>query len=191
MIRQPRLRRSVAWWAAASLVSVLLLIGSSAAAQAEHPVVGRWVLEAEPGGAVWTFQAGGGLVVTGPGDLISEGSWDAAGEPEAFDAGLRVDASGQQLEILGQVSDDGAAIAMYITATDASRPQDWTPWPPESRLIGYPLGMAPSGSPEPTVPPVECRRPLWVGRAVDWDRCDGSASTAEVPTDTASPSPAA
>ncbi len=34
-----------------------------------HPVVGRWNVVAETGGAVWTFQPDGQLLLIGPGEI--------------------------------------------------------------------------------------------------------------------------
>lgn len=160
-----------------SLAAAVLLLAAVAASglalDEEHPVVGRWVIEAEPGGAVWTFQPGGALVAMGPGEIISEGTWTPADGDGEFDAALEVMVSGQLLEVMGQVATDGSAIALYATATEAERPDDWTPWPAESRLLGYPLGMMGGDeTPAPTAPPLECRRPSWSDGSVDWDRCD-------------------
>lgn len=162
-------------------VSLLLLAGFAAAAGAaedEHPVVGRWVIEAEPGGAVWAFQSSGALIVTGPGDIISQGTWTPAEGPGEFDAAVDVEVSGQRLEVLGQVSDDASGVALYVTSTDATRPDDWTPWPAESRIVGHPLGMMVSETPRPTEPPLECFRPQWVEGTIDWDRCDAVTGSA-------------
>ena len=154
-------------------VSLVLSITVAAVAQpAEHPVVGRWVVEAEPGGAVWAFQPGGALYASGPGDIESEGEWQAAGDEGAFDAVLEVTVTGQTLQVLGQVRDDGTGVALYISATEPTAPDDWTPWPAESRLIGTPFGMMTEDTPEPTEPPIDCLRPEWLEDAVDWDRCD-------------------
>ncbi len=170
-------RRSAATLATSALL-LSAVVATSLAADPEPLVIGRWVVEAEPGGAVWAFQPEGSLVITGPGELLSEGSWSAAPDEGAFDATVQVDASGQVLEVLGQVSDDGAAVALYIVATEASKPDDWTPWPAESRVVGHPFGMSPSASPVATTPPVDCLRPRWIGDQVDWDRCDGSVTAA-------------
>jgi hypothetical protein len=163
-------RSAVALVASGLLLSTV--VATSLAADPEPLVIGRWVVEAEPGGAVWAFQPEGGLVITGPGELLSEGTWSPAIEEGAFDATVQVAASGQVLEVLGQASDDGSAVALYVAATEASKPDDWTPWPAESRLVGHPLGMSPSASPEASTPPLDCLRPAWIGEQVDWDRCD-------------------
>ena len=85
--------------------------------------------------------------------------------------------TGQQLQALAQVSPDGSGIALYVTATEATPPDDWRPWPPESRLVGERFGMMVEETPEPTETPLECLRPLWVDDEVDWDRCDGVLTT--------------
>mgnify|MGYP001827466377 CR=1 FL=1 len=162
---------------AATILLLAAVVAVTAAADEEHPVVGRWVVEAEPGGAVWAFQPSGALIVSGPGDIISEGTWTPAQGPAEFDATVDADVSGQLLEVLGEVSDDASGIALYVTSTYATRPDDWTPWPPESRLLGHPLGMMVAETPSPTEPPRECFRPRWVEGAVDWDRCDDVASS--------------
>ena len=178
MTRRPAIGRSlIAAWGVA--VVLLAVVGGTAFTQEpEHPLVGRWVVEAEPGGAVWAFQSDGSLILTGPGEIVSEGTWSAAAEPGAFDAEVDVAVSGQTIKVLGQLSDDGSTIALYVVASDATAPDDWTPWPAESRLLGTPLGMMTGDTPEPTVPPVDCLRPRWVDGAVDWDRCDEALTPA-------------
>ena len=145
---------------------------SGLAQSEEHPVVGRWTVESEAGGAVWAFQPSGALMLTGPGEISAEGTWSAAAGPDELDASIDVSVTGQQLEVLAQVAPDGTALALYITATEATRPDDWRPWPAESRLIGQPFGMMVEETPEPTEPPIECLRPQWTEVEVDWDRCD-------------------
>jgi len=138
-----------------------------------HPVVGRWNVEAEPGGSVWAFQPSGALIVSGPGEIMSEGTWTAAEEEGAFDAQVDVNVTGQLLEVLGQVADDGSMAALYVAASEATRPDDWTPWPSRSRLVAPRFGMLADGSPLPGEAPLECLRPEWLdGGDVDWDRCD-------------------
>jgi hypothetical protein len=171
-MKQRTVGRQILYALVSSALLLAGLVASSLAAEEEHPVAGRWVVEAEPGGAVWAFRPSGALIVTGPGEISSEGTWIAAEEAGAFDARLAVEVSGQELEVLGQVADDGSAVALYAVATEATRPDDWTPWPAESRLLGYPLGMMVEATPPPTEPPLECFRPLWDGGAVDWNRCD-------------------
>jgi len=175
-MRQRTFGRQTLYALAASLLLAAALVASSFAAEEEHPVVGRWVLAAEPGGAVWAFRPSGALIVTGPGEISSEGAWTAAEDAGAFDARLTVEVSGQELEVLGQVSDDGAAVAIYALATEATKPDDWTPWPADSRLVGYPLGMMVEATPPPTEPPLECFRPQWNAGTVDWNRCDEVAA---------------
>lgn len=171
-MRQLAIARSVISTLAAGVLLLAAVVAVGGAAEDEHPVVGRWVIEAEPGGAVWAFQSSGALIVTGPGDITSQGTWTPAEGPGEFDAAVDIEVSGQLLEVLGQVSDDASGVALYVTSTYATRPDDWTPWPAESRLIGYPLGMMVSETPRPTEPPLECFRPEWLGGTVDWDRCD-------------------
>jgi hypothetical protein len=164
--------------AAASMAGVILLlatlVGSGLAqdSSGEHPVVGRWSITSDAGGAVWAFQPSGTLVVTGPGDILSEGTWTPAAGPDAFDATVAVEITGQQLEAIGQVDPGGTAIALYVTATEATRPDDWLPWPAESRLVGERFGMMVEETPQPSEPPLDCMRPQWVDGQVDWDRCD-------------------
>jgi hypothetical protein len=165
-----------------SIVVAILLVTAVAATglaqddAADHEVVGRWTLEAEPGGSVWAFQPSGMLIATGPGEILSEGTWTATGTEREFDIALDVVVTGQALEALGQVSPDGTEIALYVTATEATRPDDWRPWPAESRLIGERFGMMPAETPVPSAPPLACLRPDWVDGEIDWDRCDEVAS---------------
>jgi hypothetical protein len=166
-------------------VAMLALIGSAGrASQADgtHPVVGRWNLASDVGGAVWTFQPSGKLTVIGPGDIVSEGSWTPAGDEGAFDATVDVPVTGQQLTVLGQVSADGEAVALYVAASEASRPGDWTPWPAESRLQGERTVMVPDPSPMSSPVPIDCLRPQWLDGTVDWDRCDGSVIASAQPS---------
>lgn len=162
----------------ASVSLVLSIPVATTADPAEHPVVGRWVVEAEPGGAVWAFQPSGALIASGPGDVQSEGSWQVAEEDGAFDAVIDVEVSGQVLQVLGQVADDGSEMALYVTATEATAPDDWTPWPAESRLLAAPFGMMTEDTPPPTEPPLDCLRPEWVDGVVDWNRCDEGLTSA-------------
>lgn len=159
------------------LLTVVVANGVAQDADEEHPVVGRWSITSDAGGAVWAFQPSGALVVTGPGEIMSEGSWTAASGPEELDATVDVQVTGQQLQALAQVSADGTGIALYVTATEATRPDDWRPWPAESQLIGQRFGMVVDETPAPTEAPIDCLRPLWVESEVDWDRCDGDAIT--------------
>jgi hypothetical protein len=126
---------------------------------------------------VWAFQAGGSLVVVGPGEIVSEGSWQPGSGEREFDAELDVAITAQQLVALGEVSPDGSSIAMYITATDAGDPTAWTPWPADSRILGERFGMLPDETPAPSMAPQDCARPEWVEGAVDWDRCDDNSLT--------------
>ncbi|MEX1345184.1 MAG: hypothetical protein AB1Z63_10975 [Candidatus Limnocylindrales bacterium] len=160
----------------ASLGAAILLLAavfaSGLAQDQEHPVVGRWTITSDAGGAVWAFLPSGKLVVTGPGEISANGRWRPASGPGELDASVEVTITGQELAVLGQVAAEGTGLALYVTATEATRPDDWHPWPAESRLVGQPFGMMVEETPEPTPAPVECLRPLWVDGAVDWDRCD-------------------
>jgi hypothetical protein len=178
MTHVDRGRRSIGGMATAALLLAAVVATAGASTAVDHPVVGRFAIVSETGGAVWAFQPGGALVVIGPGEIISEGTWSAASEERDFDASVEVTVSGQTLEVLGQVRDDGDAVAVHVTATAPARPDDWTPWPTESRLVGERVGMTtePESSPRPL--PVDCVRPEWVGDAVDWDRCDATPSIA-------------
>lgn len=163
----------------ASLGATILLLGavvvSSLAQDAseDHAAVGRWTVTSDVGGSVWAFQPSGALIITGPGDILSQGTWTPASGPDELDATVDVEVTGQVLEVLAQVAPDGSAIALYITATEATRPEDWQPWPAESRIVGQRFGMMVEQTPEPSPPPVDCLRPRWVAGEVDWDRCDG------------------
>lgn len=163
--------------AALLLLSAVAITGLASDATEDHPVVGRWAITSDTGGAVWAFQPSGALVVTGPGEIMSEGSWTAASAPDEVDAIIDAQITGQELTALAQVSPDGSEIALYVTATEATRPDDWRPWPAESRLVGERFGMMVEETPEPTETPLECLRPLWVDDEVDWDRCDGVLTT--------------
>lgn len=159
--------------AAALLLTAVVVTSVAQDATEDHPVVGRWsVASDEVGGAVWAFQPSGALIVSGPGEIMSQGTWTAAAGPDELDATLDVEITGQQLEVMAQVAPDSSRIALYVTATEATRPDDWHPWPPESRLVGERFGMMVEETPEPTAAPLDCLRPLWVDGDVDWDRCD-------------------
>lgn len=170
-------RRSPAAMAAAVLLLVTVVATMGLTAASDHPVVGRFAITSESGGAVWAFQPGGTLVVTGPGEILSEGTWVPAGGDREFDATVEMTVTGQTLEVMGQVSQDGAAAAVHVLASEPTRPDDWTPWPAVSRLVGERLRMVtePGSSPVPT--PLDCARPEWVEDAVDWDRCDATLLT--------------
>jgi hypothetical protein len=161
---------------------VLLLIAMATTGLASddsqtHPVVGRWSITSDAGGAVWAFLPSGALVVSGPGEIVSEGSWTATSGPDELDASVDVQVTGQQLAALAEVSPDGAEMALYVVATEATRPDDWRPWPAESRLVGERFGMIEEETPEPTPVPPDCLRPQWVAGQVDWDRCDEEPPT--------------
>jgi hypothetical protein len=158
----------------AAMLLLAALVAGTAASEADsaHPVEGRFSAASDAGGAVWAFQAGGSLIVVGPGEIVSEGSWRAAEGEREFDAELDVTITGQQLVVLGEAAPDGSSIAMYVTASEATDPTAWTPWPAESRLVGERFGMAPDETPAPSLSPQDCARPVWIDGAVDWDRCD-------------------
>jgi hypothetical protein len=170
-------RKSHRTFIAAVAAALMVVSVSTAAALAsedaeEHEVLGRFSLESEAGGAVWAFQPGGLLVITGPGDISSEGAWSPASGARAFDARVDYDIAGQDLSVVGQVSPDADRIAVYVLATDAIKPEDADPWPSESRLVGERFGMISEATPEPTAMPVDCTRPQWIGADIDWDGCD-------------------
>jgi hypothetical protein len=158
-------------------VAMLMLLapasfGLAAEVEGDHAVVGRFSITSEAGGAVWAFQPGGLLVLTGPGEISSRGTWSAAPGERDFDASVDYDIAGQSLVIQGQVAPDGAAIAVHVRASAASKPGDAEPWPSESRLLGERFGMTAEATPAPSQRPVDCSRPRWVDGEVDWDRCD-------------------
>jgi hypothetical protein len=159
------------------LAAVVASSMASAATPGEHPVVGRFSITSDVGGAVWTFQPGGTLVIIGPGEIVSKGSWTPASGEHEFDASVDVEVTGQRLDVLGEVSPDGARVAIHVSASEAERPDDWTPWPAGSRLVGERFGMTPEPAPSPTPVPADCARPDWVDGAIDWDRCDATLLT--------------
>jgi len=171
---------------AAVLLAVLGLSGI-AVAGSEHDVVGRFSIESEAGGAIWAFQPSGALIVTGPGDQIEQGAWSASGTSDAmFDASVDYQVTGQELTVLGEVSPDGAQIALFVSATPPNDEDNALPWPTEARLTGQRFGLVAEPTPEPPLDPIECLRPSWrEDGSVDWDRCGLSGSSAD-----ASPSPA-
>ena len=139
----------------------------------QDAVLGRFSVASEAGGAVWSFQADGALVVAGPGDVLASGWWTGVdlGERE-FDATLDVGVTGQTLSIMGEVSVDGSGIAMYVRATDPSAPDLGVPWPPESRVVGERVGMVADPSLAP-FPSPGCQRPTWGhDGTIDWDTCE-------------------
>ena len=173
MTRTSAGRSIVASLAASMLLLTAVVVTGMAQDEADdHPVVGRWTIESDVGGSVWAFQPSGALIITGPGDILSQGRWTPADGADELDASVDVEVTGQQLDILAQVAPDGRNIALYVTATEAERPDDWYPWPPESRLVGQRFGMMVEETPQPSETPVDCLRPQWVGGEVDWDRCD-------------------
>jgi hypothetical protein len=168
--------RAHTWGIAASvalLVALALATGSPAADSAEDlSLPGRFSVIANAGGAVWSFQPGGGLMVVGPGDLLAAGTWAPGSGPGEFDAELDVTITGQVLSILGAVSPDGGQVALYVAASEATSPLDGIAWPPVSRLVGERVGLVADPTPGPTPPPADCLRPEWsAAETVDWDRC--------------------
>jgi hypothetical protein len=164
--------------AALLLLAAVVVSGAADALSPEgHPVVGRYSIISEAGGAVWTFQPGGTLVLIGPGEIVSEGTWTPAPGSGEFDAQVDAAVTGQRLEVLGAVTDDGERVAVFVTATEPERPDDWIPWPAESRLIGERFGMSSEPTPSPSPPPADCARPAWIDGVVDWDRCHATRLT--------------
>jgi hypothetical protein len=140
----------------------------------DSPVVGRYAVDSEAGGAVWAFQPSGQLVVLGPGELVAEGAWTEGPANGEFDGSLRIEVTAQDLEILGAVSPDGRQMALYVRAGEAAAPGDWDPWPAESRLLGTRLQMSPDEAPPPSPAASDCLRPAWgLDDVIDWDRCEG------------------
>ncbi len=156
----------------------LAVAGLAADTTDDDAVVGRFGITSVVGGAVWAFQPGGLLVVTGPGEISSGGSWSPASGEREFDASIDYDIAGQALTVQGQLAPDGMAIAIYVRATDPLKPDDAEPWPTESRLVGERVGMVSDATPIPSEPPTDCSRPAWVDGGVDWDRCDDLVPTA-------------
>ncbi len=170
---------------------VLILLGlaaggTAAGSQADHAVVGRFAITSEAGGAIWSFRPGGLLILTGPGDISSEGTWRPAAGERDFDASIDYDITGQTLTVQGQVAPGAGVIAVYVHASDAEKPDDAAPWPVESRLLGERFGMMADPTPMPSATPAECLRPQWADGVVEWDRC-GAAAGAQSPG--AEPSP--
>ena len=176
------------------LSMTLLLVSAVApvmAAEAgdDHDVVGRYSVESAAGGAVWAFQPSGQLIVLGPADLMAEGTWTGvAGSSSKFDASLDIAVTSQQLTVLGEVSPDRGAIALYIAATPPDDEQQALPWPAESRLTGTLMGMVSEPTPAPSPAAMECLRPVWATDGqVEWDPCasigaaQGSAAASPQP----------
>ena len=180
-------------WAAIGVAAMVALVSSTVVAQedgADHPVVGRYSIESEAGGAVWAFRASGKLIVTGPGDLIARGAWvPALGGEHEFDATVDIVVTGQQLAVLGEASPDAQQVAMLIRATEPADTESGVPWLAESRVIGARLGLVAEPAPSPTPGLLDCERPQWLAEGtVDWDRCDSISSPLE-PAVPASPAP--
>ena len=174
-------------WGIAVSVAVLVVLALSAVSPAadstaDPSLLGRFSVVSDAGGAVWSFQPGGELMVVGPGDLLAEGRWAPGPEAGDFDAELDVAVSGQVLSILGAVSPDGRQIALYVAASEATSPLDGIPWPAVSRLVGDRVGLVPDPTPSPTRPPADCLRPAWgAAESVDWDRCSVTAQASLPP----------
>ena len=157
---------------AAVLSAAVAAMSLATDASEDHAVVGRWSITSDVGGAVWAFQPSGTVVVSGPGEIMSQGTWTEGPGDGAFDATVDVTVTGQELAVLGQVADEGGQVALYVTATEASRPDDWMPWPTESRVLGERLMLMVEETAVPSQPPLDCLRPRWQDGVVDWDRCD-------------------
>jgi hypothetical protein len=172
-------------WGIAAGVAMLVILAlstvSPAADSTDDPsLLGRFSVVSDAGGAVWSFQPGGEIMVVGPGDLLAVGTWAPGPESGEFDAELDVVVTGQVLVVLGAVSPDGRQIALYVAASEATSPLDGIPWPAVSRLVGDRVGLVADPTPSPTPPPADCLRPAWgAAESVDWDRC--SVKTPESP----------
>ena len=178
--------RAHTWGIAASvamLVALSLATRSPAADSTEDSSLpGRFSVVADAGGAVWSFQPGGGLMVVGPGDLLAAGTWTPGSGPGEFDAELDVAITGQVLSILGAVSPDGEQVALYVAASAATSPLDGIHWPPVSRLVGDRVGLVADPTPGPTPAPADCLRTAWsAAESVDWDRCSVPAQESPPP----------
>jgi hypothetical protein len=176
------------------LVAGLSLLATVGVAGRADAVSGRYSVESDAGGAVWSFRDDGRLVVIGPGDLQADGHWSAVAGDGAFDATLSVTVTDQALRILGTASPDGRGLALYVEATEPGSPADGTPWPPVSRLIGARVGLTDEASPRPSLPAQECLRPRWLADGqVDWYPCgwvpDPSADPASPPDPSRLPRP--
>jgi hypothetical protein len=174
------------WGLAASVATLVVLalstVSPAADSTADLPLLGRFSVVSGAGGAVWSFQPGGELMVVGPGELLAEGNWAPGPEAGDFDAELDVAVSGQALSVLGAVSPDGRQIALYVAASAATSPQDGIPWPRVSRLVGDRVGLIADPTPSPTPPPADCLRPAWdAAESVDWDRCSVTAQESPPP----------
>ena len=103
MMRRPAIGRSlIAAWGVA--VVLLAVVGGTAFTQEpEHPLVGRWVVEAEPGGAAGAFHSYWAHILTGLVEIVFEVTWYAVSEPGAFEAVLVVSVSGLTLKVVGQI----------------------------------------------------------------------------------------
>ena len=168
------------WGIAASVAMLVVLalstVSPAADSTADPSPLGRFSVVSDAGGAVWSFQLGGGLMVVGPGDLLAGGTWALGSGPGEFDAELDVAITGQVLSILGAVSPDGGQVALYVAASEATSPLDGIPWPPVSRLVGDRVGLVADATPGPTPPPADCLRPVWgAAESLDWDRCSLTA----------------
>ncbi|MFV2062057.1 MAG: hypothetical protein ACC726_00925 [Chloroflexota bacterium] len=176
------------------VVSVALMASAwvivAAESDPQHDVVGRFSIESEAGGAVWAFQPSGKLILTGPGEQIAEGAWSSsAASSRKFDATLDVAVTGQELTVLGEVSPQGAGIALFIAATPPNDEDNALPWPSESRLTGQRFGFSSEATPVPSLDATECLRPSWAtDGTVDWDPCGLSEGTVDA-SGVASPAP--
>ncbi len=168
-------------WGIAVSVAMLVVLALSTVSPAadstqDSSLAGRFSVVSAAGGAVWSFQPDGELMVVGPGDLLAGGTWAPAAGPGEFDAELDVAITGQVLSILGAVSPDGGQVALYVAASEATSPLDGISWPPVSRLVGERVGFVADPTASPTPPPADCLRPAWgTTESVDWDRCSLTA----------------
>ncbi len=93
-------------WGIAAGVAMLVILAlstvSPAADSTDDPsLLGRFSVVSDAGGAVWSFQPGGGLMVVGPGDLLAVGTWAPGPGSGEFDAELDVVVTGQVLSCPG------------------------------------------------------------------------------------------
>ena len=151
---------------------------------------GRFSVESEAGGAVWSFLEDGSLVVLGPGDLVAEGSWSQAPLEGTFDAFLQVTVTDQALRILGALSPDGQRLALYVEASEPGAPGEGAPWPAVSRSTGDRVGLVGGASEHATPLPEDCLRPVWLDDGqVDWYPCGDAPVPSVVPWPSADAAP--
>lgn len=135
--------------AVALLVTALGALPSTSTAQpdvderAAAQVVGRYAIDSQPGGAVWSFEKDGKVVIIGPGELMAGGDWQPGPLAGLFHGEVHVPVTSQWLAILGAVSPDGDQVAMHVLASEAGAPGDGVPWPATSFLVGRRVGLLP------------------------------------------------